>query len=202
MKKILGSLLLGALVSSSSFAGVMAWGGIALNDDLIVWQDNVPSTFSGYAYLFLLTGEGNTVTWNSTTATWDLNGATQLAYSPDGAYYTDPDSSDPGTWGNAGSDVLDARITASSYYQAILVTTAGNGELKNVPTGGFWQSTTAKKLDDYNNGFDGVDRGGTIKWQTGSAWAPVAAVPEPATMALFGLGGLALVIRRKLRKEA
>lgn len=28
------------------------------------------------------------------------------------------------------------------------------------------------------------------------------AVPEPATMALFGLGGLALVIRRKMRKEA
>lgn len=27
-------------------------------------------------------------------------------------------------------------------------------------------------------------------------------VPEPTTMALFGLGGLALVIRRKMRKEA
>lgn len=31
-------------------------------------------------------------------------------------------------------------------------------------------------------------------------WTPVA-VPEPATMALFGLGGLALVLRRKMRKE-
>lgn len=30
----------------------------------------------------------------------------------------------------------------------------------------------------------------------------IPAVPEPATMALFGLGGLALVIRRKLRKES
>lgn len=31
-------------------------------------------------------------------------------------------------------------------------------------------------------------------------WTP--AVPEPTTMALFGLGGLALMIRRKMRKEA
>lgn len=31
---------------------------------------------------------------------------------------------------------------------------------------------------------------------------PLYAVPEPATLALFGLGGLALVIRKKMRKEA
>jgi hypothetical protein len=31
---------------------------------------------------------------------------------------------------------------------------------------------------------------------------PLYAVPEPTTMALFGLGGLALVIRRKMRKDA
>ncbi len=30
----------------------------------------------------------------------------------------------------------------------------------------------------------------------------VPAIPEPTTMALFGLGGLAMVIRRKMRKEA
>jgi hypothetical protein len=31
---------------------------------------------------------------------------------------------------------------------------------------------------------------------------PLYSVPEPTTMALFGLGGLALVIRRKMRKDA
>jgi hypothetical protein len=31
---------------------------------------------------------------------------------------------------------------------------------------------------------------------------PLYAVPEPTTMALFGLGGLALVLRRKMRKDA
>lgn len=38
-----------------------------------------------------------------------------------------------------------------------------------------------------------VSSGGNFQW---------AAVPEPATMTLFGLGGLALIIRRKMRKEA
>jgi hypothetical protein len=30
----------------------------------------------------------------------------------------------------------------------------------------------------------------------------VPAVPEPMTMAMFGLGGLALVLRRKMKKSA
>lgn len=33
-----------------------------------------------------------------------------------------------------------------------------------------------------------------------AAWTKVAAVPEPTTMALLGLGGLAMVLRRRIRR--
>ena len=43
-----------------------------------------------------------------------------------------------------------------------------------------------------------IPTSGTVQFN-GQAWQPMA-VPEPATMGLLGLGGLALVLRRKMRK--
>lgn len=47
-----------------------------------------------------------------------------------------------------------------------------------------------------------VNLGFTTTGERGYIQYSLTPVPEPTTMALFGLGGLALVIRRKMRKDA
>lgn len=202
MKKILLIALLSVASTLSSYAGIVYWGSITdAQTAYTPFNDNVPSTFTGYAYLFLLTGSGSTVSWNSGTGTWDLNGAEQLAFSSAGTL-----EATPGTWGNMdGATIDDSKISKTFYYQVVLTTVTGNSTLSPVNSG-YWASTGSKLLIGYND-IGGIDKSGSATWQNTSpagvaGWAPVAAVPEPATMALFGLGGLALVIRRKLRKEA
>lgn len=211
MKKTLGLLLVAGSVMSAS-AGTLQWGSMTEDgSDFVAFQDNVPQDFTGYAYLFLLQSAEATVSWNGTS--WNLNGASQLAYSPAGQFYGDGvlGESGAGTWGREGSTVSDDSIRDNYYYQVILLTAPGGNETLGgiVGLNGFWASTAPRTVSNYQFMLEASgdeqaptsisNTSGLLAWETNGSWA---AVPEPATMALFGLGGLALVIRRKMRKEA
>ena len=55
-------------------------------------------------------------------------------------------------------------------------------------------------LWDNSTGTSATSVDGATKWSTSFTTSASPAVPEPATMSLLGLGALAMVLRRKLRK--
>lgn len=85
----------------------------------------------------------------------------------------------------------------ASFYMKIYYAPTGVASLENYTYSGITHYNTIN-LGSITAGnvtvkFTGVSPNNHVEW---------TAVPEPATMALFGLGGLALIIRRKMRKEA
>lgn len=86
--------------------------------------------------------------------------------------------------------------TDSSYFFQTLEVTDGTDTFK-------WQSDIVKvSASDAEQPPAPADIGqsAVIGMDSDAQWSKVAAVPEPTTMALLGLGGLAMVLRRRIRR--
>ncbi len=105
----------------------------------------------------------------------------------------------PGTWGYGAEDVLDAWMSATFNYQAVLVTATGHAALGGV-TDGFWAATGPTLIAGYES-IGGANATGFLAWQPVSlapgGWAPV---PEPTSVALLAIGAAAIGLRRRIRK--
>ena len=149
---------------------------------------------------------GDTVTWGSAdfdgydfglVSTLTLGGETQLYYSPDGSY---PQSA------TVTMDYQVDSLGVQSVSYSYLENTGNNEKWQNmvgedVIAGSGLSSAGAHTVAVW---FTGVD-GATTLYDNNSAANYIAdfstaAVPEPATMSLLGLGALAMVLRRKMRK--
>ena len=86
--------------------------------------------------------------------------------------------------------------TSSSYFYQTLEVTDGTDTFT-------WQSDIVKvAASDAEQPPAPADIGqsAVIGIDPDAQWSKVAAVPEPTTMALLGLGGLAMVLRRRIRR--
>ena len=66
----------------------------------------------------------------------------------------------------------------------------------------FWESSgaTLSPVDNLRGNPGNIGGKDSEIGTASAAWTKVAAVPEPTTMALLGLGGLAMVLRRRIRR--
>jgi hypothetical protein len=102
---------------------------------------------------------------------------------------------------SARSQITWQYTTDTDYYATWRVYNAANktdaSKYLVVPT---WKSVTLnpnQPTSTLSTSWTSTNDRAAIKYDN-----PLYSVPEPTTMALFGLGGLALVIRRKMRKDA
>ena len=202
MKKAIVQSFIALICVSSSFAATMDWGAVdpdTGNPIAFSYTDGGgSSTFQGVAYLFLLSGQANTVNYSG--GSWNVAavGAKQIAIDASGQ------GLGAGAWGATTMDLLNSDVLGASYYQVILVNQTGQANLTGV-TSGFWAGTTAITPQQFDS--SSGDNVGGVYWKTladGSTGGSIAnwqPVPEPTSMALFGLGAAVLGLRRKFRKQ-
>jgi hypothetical protein len=167
-------------------------------DGSTVWlsynlQNNNTSAGEAFAVVFTTLGEARRVLAGATSGTGgqsSFDGQFDLAFSPTGA----------------NTDYA-ARDTSNHFHVLRFDFGAGNNDtvtIFNDPT-----STTAfsgsgdAQLTGIDATFDGIAftaTGATLQWdeiRIGTRLSDVTTVPEPSSAALLGLGGLALILRRK-----
>lgn len=201
MKKLI--IMLGVLAAAvSAHAGAVNWVAQAIRDPLN--GSTITSVNMLYVELYYRTGgafdqtAGYETTFGS-GGTFIKGGLVSSLISNQG--FVNAASGDLGYqfWNQATAIANRDANGYASFYMNVYYSPTGVAGTGNYTYSGTTHLLTVN-LNNITAGdvaatFTGVSPTGHIQWTP-------AAVPEPATMALFGLGGLALVIRRKMRKEA
>ncbi|MFO7535742.1 MAG: PEP-CTERM sorting domain-containing protein [Kiritimatiellia bacterium] len=187
MKKIIGivgAVLMAVSVMAAPTQVIMGttWiDGIALFD-----SDGITAAADGWYVEVILSNTGgqyNSDTFNAYTVVANYVGLHQI-----GSMYDNSEELDPGhtvvQWDNAayGANVY---ATFRFYNNAVKASATKYGVLSG------WQHLENPAPGE---SYFFPDGSGAAKYDY-----PVA-IPEPATMTLVGLGGLAMVLRRKMRK--
>ena len=150
--------------------------------EIILQENNVAYNENNYASYLTIPGLANSyATYNETGASFD------------GATLTDGRAAM--LWEYSTTDYVGYYATYRFYNDASIENASKYGVL---PT--WYQITAVPSEDDPRPG--NADQ--TILFAIGDksyTQYTVPVIPEPTTMALFGLGGLAMVLRRKMRKE-
>lgn len=204
MKKalvVLSSLIL-ATVSSALPTGqidLSTTGGTAGNPKGYFQIDGANIADGSYAEIVLLQSV-SAPTWENTLTVYDSVtiarysgdglGSLSVGYKSDGTQTT-YDSNIGATWSFTNPEYDDG-----DYWVAIRVFNNVNKTLASKYAISSFQQINLTMGEPPSQGTQVVQ------------WLPprtvsydIPAVPEPATLALFGLGGLALVLRKKMRKE-
>jgi hypothetical protein len=199
-KLVLSSLLLG-ITSTISVAGPCIIDFVYMADPTAMYQDagyTTPVQNGWYAEVIL---QATAAAYNSGSyATYDIAGGSvgtlnnpnqYIGFLADGSAWVDGWVNEQVAFSSAGSYYATWRVYNNSDK-------AKASKYLVIPTWTQFTSAPSKAGDPATSDTVVWADAGTDK---GYMQYDVPAVPEPATMALFGLGGLALVIRRKIRKE-
>lgn len=199
MKKIVTIAVLLAATSAVQ-AGLMSWISTGIRDpagnaisstdnmyaELYYTTANDPDTSMGWDTVFATDGSGTKIKFGLITSVSSGSGAITASSGQLGYSVWDQDNFVENTDGSQN-------FYMKLYYSPTGVASPGNATyigITHLYTAQVRNLTSANVSVTMSN----------ISPTPHVSWTPVA-VPEPATMALFGLGGLALVIRRKMRKE-
>ena len=212
MKKTLIGLLV-ALMAASSFGGIVAmWTGYGIldgatgvvNEGPYIFSDGVDTTKAVWELVYTTSSEIGAITLDEATGEYSYaTGDTVLSsrvsdgsasWLVDGTKALEADEYGiPGE----GSDYVDltSSYTSGNLYGAIFQYTS---------TGDVYYGLTALNTD-VNWANDGTSPSSEVNFDLAAdtvltKLGTVTQVPEPATMSLLGLGALAMVLRRKLRK--
>jgi PEP-CTERM motif len=190
MKKVLVFLLI-AMLASFAGAQTLTWYGdsAVYNPDvgLGTWY-NCSASWAGSSF--------DTADFGLVSAL-TLGSEIQLYYTPDG------------TWPQRATVTMDYQVDAlasQSISMPWLENSGNNEKYQNFAGADVIAGSGLTSAGDHtvavwfhinDNGSDVYDNNGGANW---TADFSTAAVPEPATMSLLGLGALAMVLRRKMRK--
>jgi len=200
MKKLMVAAAAAVMMSFAANAGQCAWGYWG---DATVDHSGTAFT-GGTALLYVLTGSGVIPTYDTSTGTWNMNGATLVDTS---AY-----SSELIGWGNgefmevAGIDPGTTAGDPQAYLAIVLTETAGVTDLSTYDSyyayalvGQGSQDVVEPSGPTYGTIFETYDTtiAAASDWKLAQPTTPPAPTPEPTTGLLVLLGVAGLALRRK-----
>ena len=169
-------------------------------------------TTAGTAFLFITTGADKAPVWNSTTGSWNLNGAQLVALTLGDKTYTGKDfDPDMGVWGDVDATSAstlphsDQVIDNGQQYFSIILTSESTTDLDSFKGDDKYAAVVSGQSEQGS----GFDPGGAAFYYenmmayddiTAASWTQLKtdAVPEPTSglLLLLGVAGLALRRRR------
>ena len=210
MKKLMiaaAAVLCAVAVNAANVSWAIAGG--------VVDKDGQETT-AGTAFLFITTGADKAPVWNSTTGSWNLNGAQLVALTlgsgEDAITYTGKDF-DPnmGVWGDVDATSAStlphsAQVTDNGQqYFSIILTSESTTDFDSFKGDDKYAAVVSGQASQES----GFDEGGTAFYYeamfayddiTAASWTQLKtdAVPEPTSglLLLLGVAGLALRRRR------
>lgn len=208
MKKVLIAIGVLAMAASSVFAVPTGQASFSMTQNLF-WQDSGFSVSTPAGWYVEIILQQNNVAYNydnASQAAFDsylVAGSTGVGFLNPAASYHETGKLSTGAATSSGRASVSWQFTVTTYDNYYASWRVFNNADKAkatkylvVPT---WKQVTVDPA--------AITANQNISWTTlttDRAYQKydMPAIPEPATMALFGLGGLALVIRRKLNKGA